>query len=194
MQQFNPWPRKEEEREAKGVGERRNKERQALNPFISGAWMEERGCRWLSQPLFSPEELLFSIWDLAFLTNRLPIHSQRTFTSSWNKVKKDIFFFYAFRTLDGHKGSKSVFDSHSIENSKLDAFIQMCIQAGFRVRPFFVLCLNPRLKARNMHSGQLWGHSGDLMGGRNAGLCLHRGCISCSSYVPVVCKAYFCQA
>lgn len=87
VQQFNPWPRKKEEREAKGVGERRNKARQALNPFISGAWMEERGCRWLSQP----EELLFTIWDLAFLTNRPPIHSQHTFSSSWNKVKKDIF-------------------------------------------------------------------------------------------------------
>lgn len=140
VQQFNPWPRKEEEREAKGVGERRNKERQALNPFISGAWMEERGCRWLSQPLFSPEELLFTIWDLAFLTNRPPIHSQHTFTSSWNKVKKkDIF--YAFRTLDGHEGSKSVFDSHSIENYKRDAFIQMCIHAGFRVRSFFCVCV-----------------------------------------------------
>lgn len=51
------------------------------------------------------------------------------------KKKEDIF--YAFRTLDGHEGSKSVFDSHSIENYKLDAFIQMCIHAGFRVRSFF---------------------------------------------------------
>ncbi|KAJ4943406.1 hypothetical protein JOQ06_005908, partial [Pogonophryne albipinna] len=34
--------------------------------------MEERGCRWLSQPLFSPEELLFTIWDLASLNKQAP--------------------------------------------------------------------------------------------------------------------------
>lgn len=42
--------------------------------------------------------------------------------------------------LDGHEGSKSAFDSHSIENYKLDAFIQMCIHTGFRVRSFFLCC------------------------------------------------------
>lgn len=42
--------------------------------------------------------------------------------------------------LDGHEGSESAFDSHSIENYKLDAFIQMCIHTGFRVRAFF-LCV-----------------------------------------------------
>lgn len=65
VQQFNPWPRKRGGEEAKGARERRNKERQALHPFISGARMEERGCRWLSQPRCSPEKLLFTIWDLA---------------------------------------------------------------------------------------------------------------------------------
>lgn len=66
--------------------------------------------------------------------------------------------------LDGHEGSKSAFDSHSIENYKLDAFIQMCIHTGFRVRSFFfVLHSNLCLEARNMHSGQLLGCYGDLI-------------------------------
>lgn len=64
VQQFNPWPRKREERRHR-EREERNKERQALHPFISGRRMEKRGRRWLSQHLFSPEELLFPIWDLA---------------------------------------------------------------------------------------------------------------------------------
>lgn len=73
--------------------ERMNKDRQALHPFISGARMEERGCRWLSQPLFSPVELLFTIWDLASLNKQAPYSLTTHIQSFMEKGEKSAFFF-----------------------------------------------------------------------------------------------------
>lgn len=122
VQQFNPWPRKREERrqrEREKGGTRRGRRYIPSSP--EHGW--RRGAAGGFHSLSSHQRSCcspYGIWPL--LTNRPPIHSQHTFSRSWNKVKK-VHFFYAFRTLDGHEGSKSVFDSHSIENYKLEAFI-----------------------------------------------------------------------
>lgn len=149
VQQFNPWPRNtEEKRQREWEKEGTRRDRRYIPSSPEHGW--RRGAAGGFHSLSSHQRSCcspYGIWP--FLTNRPLIHSQHALSSSWNKV---VSIFYAVRTLDGHEGSKSVFDSHSIETSKLEAFIQMCIHTGFRVRSF-LFYRNPCLKARNMHSG-----------------------------------------
>lgn len=53
--------------------------------------MEERGCRWLSQPLFSLVELLFTIWDLASLNKQAPYSLTTHIQSFMEKGEKSAF-------------------------------------------------------------------------------------------------------
>lgn len=123
VQQFNPWPRKKEERrqrEREKGGTSRGRRYIPSSPEHGWRRGSAGGFHSLSshqRSCCSP----YGIWPL--LTNRPPIHSQHTFSGSWNKVEKKKCIFDSFRRVDGHEGSKSVFDSHSIENYKLDSFI-----------------------------------------------------------------------
>lgn len=78
MQQFNPWPRKGGRRGGKGSGlERRNKERQALHPFIFLGADGGEGLPVAFTSLASHQRSCcspYGIWP--FLTNRPPIHSR----------------------------------------------------------------------------------------------------------------------
>lgn len=92
VQQFNPWPRKREERrqrEWEKGGTRRGRRYIPSSP--EHGW--RRGAAGGFHSLSSHQRSCcspYGIWP--FLTNRPPIHSQHTFSSSWNKVKKVHFF------------------------------------------------------------------------------------------------------
>lgn len=127
MQQFNPWPRREGGEAAKGAGRKEEQgEAGAASLHLLRRGWRRGAAGGFHKPRFSPEELLFTIWDLAFLNKQAPYSLSHTHSGvhgiRWKKKERSAFFMPSEHWM-AMRALRSVFDSHSIENYKLGAFI-----------------------------------------------------------------------